>query len=64
MELVTIIWRNVKEHNPCKKIHLRRRPREKIISKEKGKGGMTRRDHGSNMGTRHSALIMVRVEIR
>jgi hypothetical protein len=64
VELVTIIWRNVEEDNPCNKIHPRRRLKVKVISQRKGKGGMTRGDRGSKMGTRHSALIVVRMDIR
>jgi hypothetical protein len=52
VELVTIIWRNVKEDKLCNKIHPRRRLKVKVISQSKGKRGMPRRDHGSNMGTR------------
>jgi hypothetical protein len=64
VELVTIIWWNVEEDNPCKKNHPRRRLKEKFISQNKRKGGMTRRDHGSKIGTRYYALIVVRVDIR
>ena len=64
MEIVTMIWGSVEEDSLCKKIHPRRRLKVKIISQSKGKGGMTERDRGSRMGIRHSALIMVRVDIR
>jgi hypothetical protein len=64
MELVTMIWRNVEEDSPCKKIYPRRRMYLKVISQRKGKGGMTRRNRGSKMGTRHSAFILVRVDIK
>jgi hypothetical protein len=63
VEVVTIIWRNFKEDNMCKKIHPRRKLKLKFTSQRKGKGGMTRRYHGSKMGTRHSTLIVVRVDI-
>jgi hypothetical protein len=61
--LVTMIWRNVEEDRLCKKIHPRRILKVKFISQNIGKGGMARRDRVSKMGTRHSALIVVRVEI-
>jgi hypothetical protein len=63
VELVTMIWGSVEEDSLCKKIHPRRRLKVKIISQRKGKGGMTERDRGSKMGTRHSSLIVVRVDI-
>jgi len=59
-----MMWRNLKVDGMCKLIPPRRRLKVKIISKSKGKGGMIRRDHGSNMGTRNFALIVVRVDIR
>jgi hypothetical protein len=64
LELVTIICINVEEYNPYKKIHPRRRLKVKVISQNKGKGGMIRRDRGSNMRTRYSAIIFIRVDIR
>jgi hypothetical protein len=64
VELVTMIWRNVEEDSPCKKSHPRRRLKVKVISQNRGKGGLTRRDRGSKKGTRHSALIVVRVDIK
>jgi hypothetical protein len=63
VELVTMIWRNVEEYNPCNKIHPRRRLKVKVIYQNKGKGGIRRRDCASNMGTRYSTLIVVRVDI-
>ena len=52
------------EDNSCKKNHPRIRLKEKVISRDKRKGGMTIRDSGSKIGTRHSTLIVVRVDIR
>jgi hypothetical protein len=60
-----MIWRNVEEDSSCNKIHPRRNwIKVKVISQSKGKEGMTIRDRGSNMGTRHSSLIVVRLDIR
>jgi len=59
-----MIWRNVKEDNSSKKNHPRRRLKVKVISQSKGKEGMIRMDRGSKMGTQHSTLIVVRVDIR
>jgi hypothetical protein len=64
VEIVTIIWKNVREENPCKKIHPRRKIKLKFIFQDIRKGGMTRRDCGSKMGTRNSSLILVRVDIK
>jgi len=63
VELVTMIWESDKECIPCNKIHLRRRLKANIIFQRKGKGGIKKRDCGSKMEAKHSALIVVRVEI-
>jgi hypothetical protein len=51
VELVTIVWRNFREDNTYNKIHPRRSSKEKVIFQDRRKGGMTRRDWGSKVGT-------------
>jgi hypothetical protein len=64
VELVTIVWENVREYNSCKKNHSRRRLEEKVIFQDRRIGKVERKDCGSEMGTRISTLVMVRVDIR
>jgi hypothetical protein len=64
MELVTMIRISGEEDSPCRKIHPRRRLKVRVVSQNRGKGGMAGRDRGSKMGTRHYDLIVVGVYIR
>ena len=62
VDLITIVWKNVGRDNPCRGSHPRRRQEAKVIFQRRIER-MKRKDCGSKIGIRTTALIVVGVDI-